>query len=34
MKTSPKPNYDEYSLDKLYQAERSIDREKYPELLL
>ncbi len=31
MKTSPKPNYDEYSLDKLYKAERSLDREKYPE---
>ena len=31
MKTSPKPNYDEYTLEELYQAVSSIDREKYPE---
>lgn len=31
MKTSPTPNYDEYSLEELYQAESSVDREQNPE---
>lgn len=31
MKNSPKPNYDEYTLEELYEAEGSINREKYPE---
>ena len=30
MKTSKKPNYNEYTLSELYQAEESVDREKYP----
>ncbi len=31
MKTSPKPNYRDYTLAELYEAEASVDREKYPE---
>ena len=31
MKNSPKPNYRDYTLEELYEAEASIDREKYPE---
>ncbi len=31
MKTSPKPNYRDYTLEELYKAEASVDREKYPE---
>ena len=31
MNNSPKPNYDEYTLEELYEAEESVNREKYPE---
>ena len=31
MKASKEPNYNEYTLEELYQAEASIDKEKYPE---